>query len=179
MKKCFATIILIVFSSCLSREDIDKAKKVDFVKGGLKPELELVISNYILDNQDFQSFLLITDLGGSVIQQEGAKNHMFVLGPLFEKLFEWGEDSFNGCPSFFMIIEGKPIFIQSTFDNLFDADSQIKTYRENSIPVSGNPLKSFLTKAIVIEYGEGRIVVRERPDTIFLKKEVPFNVPPL
>ena len=145
-------------------------------------DLKNIIYNYITTNPEIKSFVLITDLGQKVSDCEFNMPKMILLGPAYHRLFDSGEDSYIGYPCLVMKKENILIFIQSSVDIITEENRLKNLYEENNIilPDSVDSYVTFLSRAIAIRVSRNSAeLFSEQVDTLLLKKNVPFIVPPI
>ncbi len=147
----------------------------------LNEELQAIIYNYIANNSEKHSFVLVTDVDYKKSDWD-ERNKLFLLGPSYPRLFEWGEDSFTGYPTIIMKTENAVVFIHSPIDIVKDDDFVRSSYEKQEIPLpdSINSYKKFLSEAIAISvFRNSASIMSNQVDTLLLKNNTTFDVPPL
>lgn len=146
----------------------------------INEDLMKIISDYIKNNKDIRSFVLITEIKDKKLNNF-EREKIILLGPLYDCLFNSGEDSFIGHPSFFINVNGVPVYIQSSLDVISNKEMKSDIGDEfYYCQPTEDAYSLFLTKAIAIEIMSNSVkVLSTRADSIFLKRIVTFKVPPI
>ena len=173
-------ILLVSCNTTEKNKDLNDGNTIDihFYNKNLKN----IIYKYINSNTEIKSFVLITDLGQDVYDCKCNMQKMILLGPAYHRLFDSGEDSYIGYPSLVIKKENIIIFIQSSVDFLTRENRLKNLYEENNIilPDSIDSYAAFLSRAIAIGVSRNFAeVFSEQVDTLLLKKNIAFIVPPI
>ena len=171
----FVSIILLV--SCNKYNNFKSYNIIEM--DSLNEELQEIICNYITNNSDNHSFVLVTDVD-YIKGDWDIKNRVFLLGPSYQRLFEWGEDSFTGYPSAVMKTENAVVFIHNPIDAITKNEFSRNNYEKQDIPLpdSINSYVRFMSEAIAIcVFRNSADIISNQVDTLLLKKVIPFDVP--
>lgn len=144
----------------------------------INKELYAIIKQYINSNKETNSFILITDFNAPGQNEEGIeKRNIYILGPLYDKLFDWGEDGFDGYPLISVNVNGKTVYIHSSMDVIIKPNLNKKIIDESAIPSEVSAYSKFISEAIVIEYSRAyATVITTKADTLYLKKRAIIDI---
>lgn len=172
-------IRLLLFAMMMCTCTSNKETSVFFnIKGNdINKELYAIIKQYINSKKDTNSFILITDFNAQN-EEEIEKHNIYILGPLYDKLLDWGEDGFDGYPLFSVNVNGKTVYIHSSADVIVKPNLNKKIIDESAIPSEVGAYSKFISEAIVIECNRVyATVITTKADTLFLKKRALVDIP--
>lgn len=177
--------LLIVTISSLFIACVQYTKNNSIIRDNqVDKNIEFVIKEYMRNNRDINTFLLLTDYGKSNSISSNLKE--FLVGPAYKGLFCNGEGSYSTYPTVYMKIGNNYVFIHSSSDFLLENKELISFYEKESIPLTtensySSCMTAFLSKAILFEVDVYKKQIRiksQKPDTVFIKKRIEY-LPPL
>ncbi|MDE5986427.1 MAG: hypothetical protein K2H16_03995 [Prevotella sp.] len=133
-----------------------------------------VVKQYIKDNPDFSSYIIDTKIDN----KGDYGNALFTISHYDSSLFGNGEGSYPLHPSISFKVEGKTVYVISNMDFLLRDVSQDGNTEKRKASVAW---LHYYNDAVMYYIGRGKKVRIEtlRPDTIFIRKSVHFEAPPI